>query len=55
MDVLRLLAAGLDTRDISAKLSVRPVTVRNHVENILHKLGVHRRIEAILALQGRNI
>lgn len=48
-EVLGLLAAGLGTDDIAARLFVSPATVRNHVRSILSKLGVHHRIEAVLA------
>ncbi len=48
-EVLRLLADGLNDRAIADRLFISPVTVRNHLERILHKLGVHRRIEAALA------
>jgi len=53
-EVLRLLAEGLDGIAISEKLFVSPATVRNHVQHILTKLGVHSRLEAVtLALRGR--
>lgn len=54
--VLRLLAAGCDTSAIASRLFISPATVRNHVQHILAKLGVHDRLQAILALlQGREI
>ncbi len=46
-DVLRLLAQGLSTREISQSLSISLSTTRNHVQNILHKLHVHSRLEAV--------
>lgn len=45
--VLELLSQGLDTAEIAASLIISPSTVRNHVQNILGKLGVHSRLEAI--------
>jgi len=45
--ILELLAQGLDTNEIAAALIISPSTVRNHVQNILGKLGVHSRLEAI--------
>jgi two-component system nitrate/nitrite response regulator NarL len=45
--VLGLLAAGQSTRQMAQDLGVSPVTVRTHVENILRKLGVHSRLEAV--------
>jgi DNA-binding CsgD family transcriptional regulator len=51
-EVLRLLAAGLGTRAVAEELSVSVATVRTHVENILQKLEVHSRLEAVaLALR----
>jgi PAS domain S-box-containing protein len=45
-DILRLMAAGASTRAMGEKLHVSPATVRNHVQHILAKLGVHSRLEA---------
>ncbi|MFN8439547.1 MAG: LuxR C-terminal-related transcriptional regulator [Caldilineaceae bacterium] len=47
LDVLRLLAAGLSNPEIADKLIVGVGTVKTHVHNILGKLGVRNRIEAI--------
>jgi len=46
-EVLSLLAQGLSTRDIAQTLSISPSTARNHIQNILHKLHVHSRLEAV--------
>jgi len=46
-EVLSLLAQGLSTQDIAQALSISPSTARNHIQNILHKLGVHSRLEAV--------
>lgn len=46
-EVLRLLAAGAGTRTMAEQLHVSPATVRNHVQNIASKLGVHSRLEAV--------
>lgn len=45
--VLELLAQGSGTDEIGRALTISPATVRNHVQNILDKLGVHSRLEAI--------
>ncbi len=51
-EVLDLLAEGLGTREIAARLTLSRATVRNHVQHILAKLGVHSRLEAVaLALR----
>lgn len=46
-EVLKLIADGLTTKDISNKLSITTGTVRNYVSVILDKLEVSNRIEAI--------
>jgi PAS domain S-box-containing protein len=46
-EVLSLLAQGLSTSDIATALSISLSTARNHVQNILHKLQVHSRVEAV--------
>jgi DNA-binding NarL/FixJ family response regulator len=46
LEVLRLVAAGNNTRALAERLQVSRATVRNHVQNILSKLGVHSRLEA---------
>lgn len=45
-EVLRLLAAGAGTKAVAERLHISPATVRNHVQNIFGKLGVHSRLEA---------
>jgi len=50
--ILRLLAVGLGTGAIAERLMISRTTVRNHVQNILRKLNVHRRIEAVATLLG---
>lgn len=47
-EVLALLARGAGTERIAGELFISPTTVRNHIENILHKLRVHSRLEAII-------
>jgi PAS domain S-box-containing protein len=45
-EVLALVAEGLDSDEIAKRLTLSLATVQNHVQNILHKLGVHSRLEA---------
>lgn len=47
LDVLRLLASGLSNAAIAEDLSLSVNTVRNHVANLLLKLGVHSKLEAL--------
>ena len=46
LDVLRLLANGRDNADIGRELHISPKTVKNHISNILMKLGIENRIQA---------
>ncbi len=46
--VLELMAQGCDTDSIAARLVIGKSTVRNHIQRILNKLGVHSRLEAVL-------
>jgi LuxR family maltose regulon positive regulatory protein len=45
--VLRLLLAGASNREIASKLVISLATVKKHVSNLLGKLGVESRIQAI--------
>lgn len=44
-DVLRLVAKGLTSRQIAAKLVISHRTVENHVQSTLRKLQLHNRVE----------
>jgi len=48
MEVLRLVARGLNNRDIAKELYISENTVKNHVRNILEKLQLHSRMEAVV-------
>jgi len=47
IEVLRLMTTGANTKALATRLRLSPATVRNHVQNILEKLGVHSRLEAV--------
>jgi PAS domain S-box-containing protein len=47
-EVLALLADGLGTTEIAAKLGVAEETARNHIRRLLRELGVHSRLEAVV-------
>jgi two-component system NarL family response regulator len=48
MEVLRLVARGLNNRDIARQLFISENTVKNHIRNILEKLQLHSRMEAVV-------
>ena len=50
--VLLHLAQGFSTESTAELLFISPITVRNHIQNILQKLGAHSRLEAV-ALASR--
>jgi NarL family two-component system response regulator LiaR len=55
-EVLALMIEGLNNTQIAGKLTVSSSTVKSHVSNILSKLGVASRTEAVtLALRNRII
>jgi DNA-binding NarL/FixJ family response regulator len=47
LEVLRLVAKGLNNREIAKQLFISENTVKNHVRNILEKLQLHSRMEAV--------
>jgi DNA-binding NarL/FixJ family response regulator len=48
MQVLKLVAQGLNNKDIAEKLFISENTVKNHIRNILDKLHLHSRMEAVV-------
>ena len=48
LQVLRLVAKGLNNKDIGEDLFISENTVKNHVRNILEKLHLHSRMEAVV-------
>jgi two-component system, NarL family, nitrate/nitrite response regulator NarL len=53
VEVLELLAEGLSNKQIAQRLSIQLQTVKNHVHNVLVKLGVKRRAEAAARARRR--
>jgi len=48
IEVLRLVAKGMSNREIADDLYISENTVKNHVRNILEKLHLHNRMEAVI-------
>lgn len=49
--ILQLVDQGLSNKEIARELCIEVTTVKNHVHNILEKLGVHRRGEAAAVMR----
>ncbi len=48
--IFTLLIQSYTTKDIAEKLYISEKTVRNHISNVIQKLGVESRIQAVLEL-----
>lgn len=49
-EIFNLLVKNYDTTEIAVKLNISEKTVRNHISNVIQKLGVKGRSQAILEL-----
>ncbi|MFQ5554421.1 MAG: response regulator [Acidimicrobiia bacterium] len=55
IEVLQLVAGGMTSREIGDALYISENTVKNHIRNILDKLGLHSRNEAVLYAVRENL
>ena len=55
LQVLRMVAKGLNNRDAAKELFISENTVKNHVRNILEKLQLHSRVEMVLYAVKENL
>ena len=55
LDVLRLIARGLENAEIAEALNISPRTAKNHVSNILAKLGLPGRVQAAIYAVRRGL
>jgi DNA-binding NarL/FixJ family response regulator len=54
IEILRLMAAGKENKEIAQELFISPQTVKNHISNILTKLQIENRIQAaVYAVRNR--
>ena len=49
-EIFNLLIKNKNTRDISKELHISEKTVRNHISNVMQKLGVKGRASAVVEL-----
>jgi DNA-binding NarL/FixJ family response regulator len=49
LDVLMLLAEGLDTATLAKRLGIAPHTIEWHVSHLIDKLQVHSKLQAVIA------
>ena len=55
LEVLRLVATGANNREIAKELYISENTVKNHVRNMLEKLQLHSRMEAVMYAVRENL
>lgn len=53
-EVFELLVSGLTTKEIASSLKISEKTVRNHISNVMQKLGVKGRANAVIELLKLN-
>ncbi len=55
LEVLRLVSRSMNNREIAQELFISENTVKNHVRNILEKLQLHSRMEAVMYAVKENL
>jgi DNA-binding NarL/FixJ family response regulator len=55
LEIVRLLAEGMSSREIAERLFISPKTVSTHIDRILVKLGVHSRAQLIAVAHRREL
>jgi len=49
LEILLLLSDGRSVAEIAKRLKIATTTTRNHIQAILHRIGVHTKLEAVVA------
>ncbi|MBN2415506.1 response regulator transcription factor [bacterium] len=55
LEVINLIAEGMPNKEIGLRLFIETQTVKNHIHNILDKLQLHNRFEAVQYARERNL
>ena len=55
LDILHLLAEGLDTGEMSSRLGIAPHTVEWHVRHVIEKLQVHSKLQAVISAARKGL
>ena len=55
LEVLQLLAQGLDTDDMAHRLGIAPHTIEWHVRHLIEKLQVHSKLQAVIAAARKGL
>ena len=55
LDIVNAIAAWLSNKEIALRLSIETQTIKNHIHNILDKLQLNTRLEAVEYARKRNL
>jgi two-component system nitrate/nitrite response regulator NarL len=55
LDILHVLAEGLDTNAMSDRLGIAPHTIEWHVRHVIEKLGVHSKLQAVISAAHKGL
>ena len=55
VEIINKIAEGLSNKEIAQRLSIEVQTVKNHIHNVLDKLQLHNRLEAVQYARERNL